>query len=92
MNRRGFFRSLVASAVVAAASSTRIGQTALRIADEYDPVLAELNGRTYALALARSMQETRETLAANILNRAFEPYDETRYLSGAWQGATEWNT
>jgi hypothetical protein len=79
MNRRGFFASFLAAAVVAAASSTRLGQTALAIADEYDPV--EI-GRAYTDHLIRSMIETKETLAANILNRAFEEDARHRMIDG----------
>lgn len=92
MNRRSFFRALAATAVVGIASHTRLGQTALAIADEYDWERQAIAGRTYAEHLARSMLETKETLVANILNRAFEPYDESRWLSGTMQGATEWST
>jgi hypothetical protein len=69
MNRRGFFASLLASACVAAASTTRIGQTALVPYKDDESMAA---GARYAEHLARSMLETKETLAANILNRAFE--------------------
>lgn len=65
MNRRGFFKALAASAVVAIGRNT-FAQTALELID--DPVSI---GRSYAEHLARSMSETKETLAANILNRAF---------------------
>lgn len=71
MNRRGFFRSLIASAVVAAASSTRIGQTALELVPYKDDESMAIGAR-YAEVLARSMRETKETLAVNILNLAFE--------------------
>lgn len=92
MNRRGFFASLIASACVAAASTTRIGQTALELVPYKDDESMAAGAR-YAEHLARSMLETKETLAANILNRAFEPYDKRRWLSGAWaDGATEWET
>ena len=63
MNRRGFFRSLVATAAVALADKTRLGETALRIVE--DPISV---GQAYAEHLARSLVETKETLCANILN------------------------
>lgn len=80
MNRRGFF---LASAAISVASTTRIGQTALAAVEPlqlipYHPPSPDL------LALLQSMEETKETLAANILNRAFDPYSPDRWLSGAW--------
>jgi len=71
MNRRGFFASLLASAAISVASTTRIGQTALAAVEPlqlipYHPPSPDL------LALLQSMEETKETLAANILNRTFE--------------------
>lgn len=71
MNRRGFFKALAATALVAVASRTRLAETAL--VHEYDPVAV---GRIYAQALARSMLQTKEVIAADILNNAFE--------SGRW--------
>lgn len=64
MNRRGFFKSIAATAVVAFASQTRLAQTVLRAVE---PDYAAI-GAAYAEALARSLIETKETLAANILS------------------------
>jgi len=67
MNRRGFFKALAATAVVAFASQTRLAQTALRaIEPDWEKI-----GRLYSEALARSLIETKETLVANIMNNAF---------------------
>lgn len=66
MNRRGFFTSLAASALVAVASSTRLGKAAINLVD--DEVSFLDTGRRYSEYLARSMRETKEILAANILN------------------------
>lgn len=69
MNRRGFFKALVATAVVATATQTRLGQTALRLVE--GPRDFTTAGMRYAAYLAKSMAETKETLAANILSGAF---------------------
>lgn len=66
MNRRGFFKALAATAVVAFASQTRLAHYSVDVVD--DPVSV---GRDYAEALARSLLETKETISANVLNRAF---------------------
>ena len=66
MNRRGFFKALAATAFLATASATRLGRTAIEAVT--DPV--EI-GRRYAEALARSLINTKEVLAANILNNVF---------------------
>lgn len=66
MNRRGFFKALAATAVIAFADKTRLADAVLPLIS--DPVAI---GRSYVEALARSMIETKETLAANIMNRSF---------------------
>lgn len=92
MNRRGFFKALAATALVAVASRTRLAETALTV----PPTDWAEVGQRYVEALARSMLETKETLAANILNKAFNPEawgtDATRtaitsaadQLAGSW--------
>lgn len=69
MNRRGFFRALAATAFVAVARNTWGAQTALSLSPPMPDISAA--GQRYAEYLARSMRETKEALAANILNRAF---------------------
>jgi hypothetical protein len=69
VNRRGFFKALAATAVVAFASQTKLAQTALRAVEpDWEKI-----GRLYAEHLARSMIETEESLVHNILNTAFNP-------------------
>lgn len=63
MNRRGFFKALAATALVAVATQTRVGQFTLSVTDR---------GSAYAEALARSLIETKEMLCSNLLNKAFE--------------------
>jgi hypothetical protein len=76
MNRRGFFKAVAATAVVAFAAQTRFAQTALRaIEPDWEKI-----GRLYSEALARSLIETKETIAANILNNAFTPNSFDRLL------------
>lgn len=81
MNRRGFFKALAATALIAAASTTRLGKTmkdfGLEKFTDLEHSLAgvvpnypEL-GKEYAAALARSMQQTKEFHLARTLNKAF---------------------
>lgn len=67
MNRRGFFRALAATAMVAVATQTRVGQVVARVVA--DPISI---GCSYAEALARSILETKMTLSANILDKTFD--------------------
>lgn len=69
MNRRGFFSALAAAATLAVARNTWGAQTALTLSPPMPDISAA--GKAYVDCLARSMRETKETLAANILNRAF---------------------
>ncbi len=79
MNRRGFLQAALAGAVastpLAALAPSRTLQTPLGVVsftNESAPESrAERIGRLYSEALARSLRETKQTLAANILNRAF---------------------
>lgn len=71
MNRRGFFRALAATAVVTLAQQTGLGKLAPIPRDPRTPEIEAEIGRQYAEALMRSMLETKETLAANILNSAY---------------------
>lgn len=64
MNRRGFLASLAASAMLSLARQTRLAETTLA-------ALSPEESQTYVEHLARSILETKETLAANILNKAF---------------------
>lgn len=66
MNRRGFFKALAATAVVAFASQTRFARHAIDEVPDSDEI-----GRAYADALARSLIGTKDTIAANILNSVF---------------------
>lgn len=67
MNRRGFFAALAATALVAVASRTRLAETALTLpSTKWEEV-----GSLYAQHLARSMLETKEMIAANLLNYTF---------------------
>lgn len=82
MNRRDFFKALGAVAVAPAIPTLSV----------LLPQPGEVGAR-YAQALARSMTETKETLTANILNRAFveEPLQyrvQQRYAAAYadWRG------
>lgn len=66
MNRRGFFKALAATAVIAFAGQTRFAQTAFKLVEDHISM-----GRGYAEALAASLVETKEMLAANVMNHAF---------------------
>jgi hypothetical protein len=79
VSRRAFLQGAIAGAVasapLAALAPTRTLETPLGVVSFTTESLAESRaeriGRLYSEALARSMAQTKETLAANILNRAF---------------------
>ena len=82
MNRRQFLQTIGSAAlsahpVVASAPETFVARYVYRTNGvAYSITDVEMSasaGRLYARHLARSMIETRETLVANLLNRAFEP-------------------
>lgn len=70
MNRRSFFKALAATAIVATASTTKLGRTVLEIVEDRVEI-----GRRYADALARSLIHTRGVLAGNVFNTAFTQGD-----------------
>lgn len=75
MNRRGFLRSMLA-APVAALPIPALAAPSFALFETPDPIelfRASEIGRQYAAALARSLMETKATIAANILNKAFQP-------------------
>jgi hypothetical protein len=85
VNRRGFFKALAATAVVAFASQTRLAQTALRAVEpDWEKI-----GWMYAEALARSMIETKEALVNNLLNNTFNPNQYTHVSYGFAAMVTE---
>ena len=71
MNRRGFLKNLVAGGVTAA-----LGLKLPESESPFEELIIEINpevaGQQLARALARSMVQTREIVARNILSRAFE--------------------
>lgn len=77
MNRREFFHALGAIAVAQALP--------IPLVREITPFDDHLSG-VYAKRLARSMLETKETLTANILNRAFTTSERMSYGFADWRG------
>lgn len=69
MKRRTFIKGAVAAAVTAALPAT--GGAVEYTHKTYAFATPGMDGQRMAAALARSMMQTREVVAANVMNRAF---------------------
>ena len=80
MKRRTFIKGAVAAAVAAALPAT--GDVVAKYTHKtYALATPGMDGERMAAALARSMMQTREVVAANVFNRAF----------GDMVGINEWH-
>lgn len=88
MNRRDFIMSVVGAATMAAVPDAKSAGATFNYEPEFPFGLAPLKqegasiaydqvGERYAKALARSMMQTKEVIAKNVLERAFSDEDET---------------